>query len=183
MQIDKTTLPSMGDFDRFVKVLTHYAQEVAKLGELFPHFSIPRLHDAHGSWRNDLERVEDREDNLDAGLDHFKQCGHLAFWIRRHSPIVEYADLTSNYQDGGEHQFTRNETERRELLVSYGNEFIAFDFGLQFCLYYERRKAAPTERAKNFTITMEYIESVCHFLKFKQVSPHALYLIYKSLFV
>ena len=35
----------------------------------------------------------------------------------------------------------------------------------------------------SFTVSMEYIESVCHFLKFKQVSPHALYLIYKSLFV
>ena len=83
MRIDDTTLPSIGNFDFFVDVLTHYAQEVAKLGDLYRHFSFPRLHDAHGSWQNDLARVEDRRITLrpaliissNAAIWHFGSAG------------------------------------------------------------------------------------------------------------
>jgi len=156
----------------------NYAKEVFFLAKLFPVVSEQRTNDAHAAWCMDIDRVGVNE-RLQDGLDHFKRCGHLAYWLRRSSPVVDAEDIAGMLTYAGGSTVTPEEQGFRDLLFEYGNEYLAFDFALQFSLFYERDGASP--RAHGLNITQDYIRTVCHFLKFKNVSPHALFLIYKSL--
>jgi hypothetical protein len=105
------------------------------------------------------------------GLDHFKQCGHLAFWVRRLSPVVEFSDL-----DFGDSEMPVKPKEKalRDLLKGYVNEYLAFDFGYHLCRYYEaRHKEKPSSRASRLALSPDYYQMISHFMKFKNVSPHA----------
>ncbi len=71
----------------------------------------------------------------------------------------------------------------RTLLISYSNEYLAFDFGFQICKYYEaKHKKRPSYRARELVLSEKYYQTTCHFLKYKTASPHALQLLFKSLF-
>jgi hypothetical protein len=184
MQVGADTLSSLLDRDTFVSAYCQYVTDVLRDGaRLFPQFAIPRLHDAHRAWTEDLHRVGHMEPSLDQGLDHFKQCGHLAFWLRRTSPLIDVVDTTKNIADAPGYPLTDSEMQFRELLFAYANEYLAFDLGYQICNYHERAKPGGSARAVNLIPSVEYYTTTCHFLKWKTVSPHAVYLIYKSLFV
>lgn len=78
-----------------------------------------RLWDAHGLWQEDLDRLKTYELN-GSTPDHYKQAGHLIYWLRRSSPVIAFniagnASLTSEARDF------------RDLLLRYGNEYLAFD--------------------------------------------------------
>lgn len=178
MKIEAQTLQDIEVWGKFEPVFTEYVKDVLKEARLFPKFSPQRIRDAHGAWLSDLTRVDKNEPNLGDGLDHFKRCGHLAFWIRRMSPLVDVVDLTANIADAPGYDLTNQEIEFRGLLYAYGNEYLAFDFGYQFCRFYELRRGL----ADKLVLGPDYLITICHFLKYKTVSPHALYLIYKSLF-
>ncbi len=182
MDITEGTLSALRDRDQFITIYPRFVTDVLAEARLFPKFAAPRLVDAHGAWKEDLYRVGEREPRLDAGLDHFKQCGHLVFWLRRMSPLVETIDLTQNIADAPGLPLINAEIQFRELLFGYANEYLAFDFGFQICKYYETTKEEPSARAATLTPGTDYYTVMCHFLKYKTVSPHALFLIYKSLF-
>jgi hypothetical protein len=182
MLITKDTLPALADRQKFVSTFSEYVKTAMGAARLFPRLAEPRVIEAHGAWQDDLQRVANREQNLDDGLDHFKQMGHLAFWVRRMSPVVEAHDITANIADAPGMPITADEQAFRDLLFAYSNEYLAFDFGYQICLFYERGKAPPSQRAETMLLSREYYNTMCHFLKYKTVSPHALFLIYKSLF-
>jgi hypothetical protein len=179
MQIDDKTLPSLKDFEVFKITFENYAAEVTRGALLKPVFSLPRLRDAHYAWLGDLKRLGETEDHLKDGPDHSKQCGHLAYWLRRQNPIVEYEDWHVSQEDP---YIYPDEEKKRDFITRYGSEFLAFDFGFQICSYYaqERLDKSKTDMPR---ISMEYLTNICHMLKFKHVSPHALYLIYESLFL
>ena len=179
MQIDNKTLPSLAAFDKFKILFETHAKQVTRGALLTPKFSLRRLQDAHYAWLDDLSRVTEREKKLAGGLDHSKQCGHLAYWIRRENPIIDYDDWHTIQEDS---HLYEDESQRRDFIAKYGSEFIAFDFGFQICSYYalERRDNPLLTQPK---LSMAYLTDVCHMLKFKHVSPHSLYLIYLSLFL
>ena len=180
MRFNKETLESIKDEETFAKTFSSFAMGAMGPARLYPTFSRPRLDEAHGSWLADLKRVKEHERNLVNGLDHFKQSGHLAFWVRRISPVIEFADL-----DFGESELPMKprETALRNLLKGYANEYLAFDFGYQICNFYEQKSVErPSPRAKGLILSPDYYQMICHFMKFKNVSPHAMHLIYKSLF-
>lgn len=170
------------DEDHFVRTYCEYAESVLRQARLYPKFAKLRIIEAHGAWTNDLHRVTANEANLEDGMDHFKRCGHLTFWLRRMSPLVEALDLTLNLGDAEGHPLAADEKAFRELLFGYANEYLAFDFGYQFCLYYERAKPGGSQRAQNMVLNEDYLRTMCHFLKYKTVSPHAVFLVFKSLF-
>ena len=174
-------LPSMANEDVFVKLFSKYAGEISFKACLEPKLSLSRLRDTHFAWRDDLKRVQERETRLKDGLDHFKQCGHIAYWLRRNSPITDYRDLSLIFE--GPDQLYPDEQEFRKVLENYGGEYMAFDFGLQICQYYEFERTDRIEKPRSPKISTEYMMDVCHMLKFKHVSPHSLYLIYRSLFI
>jgi hypothetical protein len=178
MRIDDTTLPRMIDFEFYESTFKLHAKECAKRGILAPRFSKARLRDAHYAWREDLQRVEGAEKYLDQGLDHFKQCAHLAYWLRRMAPIIEYEDIAALWEEPD--TLYAEEVAAREFLARYGTEFIAFDMGFQICLYYELEKLDNALRTPP-RLSGDYLTDLCHMLKFKHVSPHSLYLVYKSI--
>jgi hypothetical protein len=180
MRITKETLGEMFTRDGFKNIFAEYAMAVLGEARLFPRLSLPRIYDAQGAWQSDLTSLREREPLLGDGPDHFKQCGHLAFWLRRLSPVVEVADLDFGSSDI---PMTKHQHDFRELLFGYCNEFLAFDLGYQICRYYEaNQKEKPSERARSLLPSPAYCKTVCHFIKFKTVSPDAMHLIYKSLF-
>jgi hypothetical protein len=70
-----------------------------------------------------------------------------------------------------------------DQLFGYKNEYLAFDFGFQICKYHEIAKPGGSSRATVLRPPVEYYQIACHFLKYKTVSPHAIYLLYMSLFL
>jgi hypothetical protein len=180
MRINKDTLGSMLTKDGFNSIFAEYSMAVLDDARLFPRLSLPRMCDAHAAWKSEVEHVRENEPHLGDGLDHFKQCGHLAFWLRRLSPVAEVVDLDFG---SSELPMTPRQQDFRELLFGYCNEFLAFDLGYQICRHYEaRQKDTPSERARTLLPSLAYYKTVCHFIKFKTVSPDAMHLIYKSLF-
>lgn len=181
MLIDKDTLPQLKSFDKFHTTFSDFVIESALAALLRPVISKRRLKDAHYAWQDDLSRIAEREPNIDGELDHFKQCGHLAYWLRRAGPVIEFTDLVEEYgEEGGLYP---REIEERKLLVNYGTEYLAFDFGYQFCQFYEIARTDRETSPPPPNLNPEYLLTVCNFLKFKQVSPHAMYLIYKTMFL
>jgi hypothetical protein len=183
MDIKAGDLEAIEDEETFVRFFADYARSVLQQARLFPRLSKPGAIEAHGAWLSDLKRVNDHEPQLGEGLDHFKRCGHLAFWLRRMGPVVEAIDLTRNLDDAPGYDLSTDEIAFRDLLFGYANEYLAIDLGFQFCRYYEISKAGGSTRANSLILDEDYIRTNCHFLKYKNVSPHALYLIYKSLFL
>jgi len=179
MQIDDKTLPSLEVFDSFKKIFEAHVREVTKDALLSPIYSLPRLRDVHYAWRQDMSRLSQHEEKLANGLDHSKQCAHLVYWLRRQSPVVDYNDWHALQED--EYLYPE-EIEKRDFIAKYGSEFIAFDFGFQICSYYALERLDNPLHAQP-RLTMDYLTDVCHMLKFKHASPHALYLIYESLFL
>jgi hypothetical protein len=185
MDIRTGDLEAIQDEGTFVRFFVDYAQDVLSQARLYPRLSQQRVIEAHGAWLSDLKRVNNHEPQLKKGdgLDHFKRSGHLAFWVRRMGPVVEAIDTTLNLADSPGYDVSEDEAAFRDLLFGYCNEYLAFDLGYQFCRYYEIGKRGGSARAEALVLDEDYIRTTCHFLKYKNVSPHALYLIYKSLFI
>ena len=181
MQFDPDVLPRMADFNYFKATFDNYAVETAHKALLHPKMSLSRLHDVHFCWRDDLSRITEREPKLKDGPDHFKQCAHLAYWLRRRSPVVEYEDLHKKYEGDG--HIYDNERKLRDILDPYGGEYLSFNFGFEICQHYELNKECRAHKDLKIAITDEYIIDACHMLKFKNVSPHSIYMIYRTLFL
>lgn len=179
MKITGSTLQAIHDDGfQFAQLFAWYVEQAFAVAALKPKISVQRLYEAHGAWKNDLDRVGKHEKKLTDGLDHFKQAGHLAFWIRRFCPIIEASCALNGDTPTAEQQ------AEREFLYSYSNEYIAFVLGYNICRFYEifRTDVNDYPRAKELKLTRGYVEMACHFLKYKTASPHALTMAYKSMF-
>ncbi|BBK30369.1 hypothetical protein STHU_10030 [Allostella humosa] len=181
MAIDGRCLPNLAQLDFFVDEFVAYCDETLDLGKLRPHYSISRIRDAHHAWRDDLARVGAAEPNLAEGMDHLKQCGHLAYWLRRMAPVIDYEDVLKAAEDDPEPY--PEEAAFRSMITGYGTEYLAFDFGRKICSIYEELRVDRGTPFQHPAITATYIKDTCHMLKFKHVSPHSMYLIYRSLFL
>jgi hypothetical protein len=179
---DGTFEKILDDRNAFCNFFCGYVVEVFGEARLTPQFSLSRIEDIYGAWRNDLSRVGNHEPKIEEGLDHFKRSAHLAFWIRRFSPVIALHDNRLNLGDAEGYGPTAAELKFRDLLYGGSNEYLAFDLALQFCLHYEQHKEDAVDLSQ-FRIDQEYVEMMCHFLKFKSVSPHSIYVILKSLFL
>ncbi len=185
--ITESTLDEIAsDFAKFKAFFEAYVTYVAVQGaRLTPVISPARLQDAHSFWTEDLDRLKTFSLSANDGAqipDHFKQAAHLAFWIRRQGPVVEYHDAY-NPQDSFSQPADQAEEKMRDLLFNFGSEYLAFDLGYLICRYYEIGRRSESEASEtDFHLDTDYIKTVSYFLKAKSVSPHALYLIYKSLF-
>lgn len=142
-----------------------------------PHWNRGRCQDAYFQWMQDLERVEAVEDKV-RRADHLKCAAHLVYWLRRASPVDEFAyDPPLNTS--------------KEFMLKYGREYLAFDLGYRAGQLYERKihgRNLP-ESAFSLKSTLpgvpqnDFIETTVHVMKLKHVSPHALLVIYKAIFL
>ncbi|MBF0604575.1 MAG: hypothetical protein HQL07_12895 [Nitrospirae bacterium] len=136
---------------------------------LDPYFSRQYTEEVYDAWIDDLKRVS-RHDMKSEELDHFKHASHLCFWIRRMGPILELMEKDSFPPDSH-----GDKGRELDLITKYRNEYLAFRIGLTICGDFEPHSKHPK-------LTYDYIASLCRFMRYKHVSPHALFLIYKSLF-
>lgn len=166
--------PQLKDRKWFIDCVAAHFTNHHQIMRVNVRLSARRLQDAHSFWLGDEQRILQTEMSSSLELDHFKQAAHLAYWLRRSSPIVEIID---NSNSGFE-----NIDENREFHYKYANEYSAFMFGYDICRFFEAHRVDSGVFANDFELDEDYVAVMCQFLKAKNVSPHALFLIYKSLF-
>lgn len=157
----------------FNRVITEEARDTARrFGAEIARFSNLRIAQAQDYWQRDVMRLREtirpsRPDVLPEP-DEFKQAAFLAYWLRRR--IVVDGVQTKNLD-----------------LARYMNEIVAFVIGFRICHLHQAIRPEISgeealERIRQFQLTKKYVREVAVFLHHKNVSPHALYLVYKSLF-
>lgn len=182
MIITEATLPAIeATEDDFVKFYTDFAREIMADACLLPLLNKQRIVAAYAAWKADLARIEDHEPELHEGLDHFKRAGHLTYWARRMSPVIDANEPSFDLYEAHEDPIEESERVLRQRMFGLWNEYIAFEIGLQICKFYEVGQPGAIRGITFFPAT-DYYDTMCHFLKLKNVSPHALFLIFKSLF-
>lgn len=137
--------------------------------------SDSKLRDVYEFWTTDLQRVKDFELQTSKDVDHFKQSGHLIYWLRRSNPISEI-NIGEAWSEDEE------EVKWQELVVKYGIQYSALKMGFDICRFFEAEKVGSKYYTNEFKLDIDYYETYCHMLKAKNVSPHAVFLTLKSLF-
>jgi hypothetical protein len=132
-----------------------------------------RLLEAHQFWAQDMERLRRFELPTSASIDQFKQVGHLVYWLRRSSPIVacECVEPVEGEDEGP-----------RAFFLKYDSQYCALVLGFELCAFHCANAVGSDFYASDYQLDRDFAEVMCHFLKVKSVSPHALHLIFKSLF-
>jgi hypothetical protein len=137
--------------------------------------SRPKLLEAHIFWKEDMARIKQFELVDSSTVDEYKQCGHLAYWLRRFNPISELRIYEAPENEA--------ETKRQDFFKKYGSQFTSFMIGFDLCVYAASNAEGSPFYMDDFQLSADYTHIVSHFLKSKDVSPHSMFLIYKSLFM
>jgi hypothetical protein len=161
-----------------------YKQVVFSMEPIVPVLSDYWISQAHYRWTKDINSVREKE-YAGGTLDHFKSAGFLCYWLRRCPPLSELTTNLDTTFAGIRHR------EPNKLLIQYGNVFAAFDIGLRICRYWESARTdiaypdAVREAMMKLSIPQrsEYISDICYTLAEKNISPHSLNMLYKSLFL
>jgi hypothetical protein len=146
-------------------------QEIARLNGCEMQPSARRLREARELWLNELSNMK-----ITGGgePDHFKQAGFLTYWLRRRLVISitrEGANFTGSSQ---QIQF-----------LERPNEICSFILGFRICLFFQANRKSGEERRQylsSIELQSEFVKDAGILLYEKQLSPHAMYLIYRSLF-
>lgn len=136
-----------------------------------------RLKSAHNLWLKDLKRVSEN-DMGNGNLDHFKHAGYLAFWIRRASPLIRI-----DFEEEAFEKLSEGDQYYVDFLTQFGNEHLAFTLGYEICLFFECYKISAPKDPKAFGFDSPFAHDINSTLKRKNMSPHALNLIYRALFM
>lgn len=136
--------------------------------------SSSRTDESRVYWTRDMSGVKV---DGDTPPDHFKHAGFLCFWLRRRIVLDEIIDTGR----------AGVSTSSKTFFANYGSELCAFLAGYWLCLGFEysaEMDAAEDIEAllSKLEVSPNYLTEVCKLMRYKEVSPHALYLIYKSLF-
>jgi hypothetical protein len=145
--------------------------------------SVRRLGEAFDFWREDRTRTLAEGIATSVTLDHFKHASFIAFWLRRMLPINQTL-VVSAYKSVRE---DTDANDDQKFFLRYGNELCALLIGFQVCFFYEvgrRRGVQPVHALdlRRYSLPRQTIADFVMILKHKNMSPHALYLMYKSLF-
>ena len=67
-------------------------------------------------------------------------------------------------------------------MLQYGSEALAFDLGISICVFFEiHQKGNHNRMVPDFS--SDYVKAISYFMKFKNISPHSMGMIFRSLFV
>lgn len=160
---------------------------------LKPLISKYNVTEAHALYLKDIRRLENMENNGQPA-EEIKRAAFLAYWLRRLSPIHGVLSRSD---------FNLEEDDR--FLYLYANEYCALDLAFRIVRYFEVQKisaiieSSPKAQLiidqeyqlkleklsdlRSYALPKDYIKDFCHLLKEKSLSPHALYIILKSLFI
>jgi hypothetical protein len=149
-----------------------------------------RVGEVFDYWTADASRtLKDGINQSTTELDHFKNASFIAFWLRRQIPI----NTTFILRADGEIVDGNPLSSEQEVFFRYGNEICALLIGFQLCLYYElvrkdndanvvQFKGPRIDYINKLRLRHELVREFGMVLKHKNMSPHGLYLMYKSLF-
>lgn len=145
-----------------------------------------RIGEAHDFWLWDVKCTLDHAtDDQTIELDHFKHAAFIAHWLQRFLPINDIYYDPHPKADGApsaaQIQFSR-----------YGAELCALFAGFYICLGYETHSVAaqadPPVSVISDAIGVKslppyFLSEYPKLLKQKSISPEALYMLFRSLFV
>lgn len=184
-------LSRLDDRKWFIECMAFNFYLIGSRWNSFVETSERRLGETYDFWKVDAKRTLDS--GIDKGsreLDHFKHASFIAFWLRRQIPINRTLRLRADGVVGGGEPYS----SEQEFFFRYGNEICALGIGLELCLYYEfiGKNTATGKLVSIAPNRLNYLSSCklhhecvrdyAMVLKHKNMSPHALYLLYKSLF-
>ena len=172
MRLESQTFESIEVWEKFEDLFRTHCEHVGAMGACSPIVSPSRVSQAHLRWKDDLKRNNDMNMPDGTEADHFKRAAFITYWLRRTQPILGWKPW---HVPCG----TPAETKGRNILFQYGSEATAFLLGFYLAYAFEQ-KSIPANR--KFLLDHGYLLDVCYVMKVKNVSPHALYLLFKSLF-
>ena len=153
-----------------------------------------RAYEAHDLWIEDLERLLEHGIEDSSDLDIYKHAGFLTYWLRRRLVIntVEIDNSDSPNPKISIKEHIDNLPSNMKEYLQYHNEMSAFEFGMQICFNYRinnlQENGASKEEIEEFINRVSknsavIISDIVVFMKQKSVSPHTLYLVFKTLFL
>lgn len=190
-----------GDPNFFAECMTAFAIDIGASFGCDIEVSASRLLDTYDHWQGDVNRAASEnfpengipldEEIQPIELDHLKHAGFITFWIRRSVPIQNISKQSNPIKSVSDRMMQR--------FYAFSNELFAVRVGLGICLSYEARIVREeieksgkiltidqrnqslfiSRRLSNWNLIRDYL----HILKHKNISPHAIYLIYKTLFI
>ena len=137
---------------------------------LYPVISNSALNDVHACYMDDIKRLGSK---MATDPDHFKRAGIMAYWLRRHNPVLKFQEDGPPPIKPSKNQDLDNVTD---IMIEYGHVYLAFATGYTICRFFESWRSTIPELDK------DYIDGICYLMKYKSISPHALGFIYRSLF-
>lgn len=177
------------DRDFFARAIAQFYALTAGQHGCSITLSDRRLKEAHAAWTHDCNHALQSETDKDTiALDHFKHSAFIAFWLRRSIPINDIFFVAEKKAEGG----VPSVAQRR--FAQYGNEIAALYAGFTVCLAYET--AAMLEREEGEDGKPHIISDAIgvqsfppylqneypRILKHKSMSPHGMYMLFRSLF-
>lgn len=166
------TLNKIQDFEWFYKCVSYEYNSFASRYKCKIELSKKRVRQAHGYYLRDAERFRNYGIEGNSDLDHFKHAGILAYWLRRRMIINTVIFEKHPSLPDEKMPFPVQEDFSEE----YENEYCAFLFGLKICSHYEGK-------ATHDNIANTFARDITTVMRHKNVSPHALIMIYRSLFM
>lgn len=175
-KINKDVFKKIENEDEFGALIAREFDSYSRHANLSLQYSTDLLHDAYQSYQWDVKRLTENMPDSPSP-DHFKLSGCLAYWLRRNSPIASWEIIDSNHKISAEKQ------KSRDFLYNYGRVYHPFMLGYRICWFFEYHKQGAAKRRIPDSLDSDYVHTICYFMKHKSVSPHALGLIYRSLFL
>ncbi len=182
-EIDRFTLRSLEDKEVFVDFVGRAFHAMAGNFGLFVHFNMALAQDAYFQWMQDIDRVRKFEQDVNEP-DHIKKCAHLVYWLRRFSPVNDFA--VNDVEGNGD-----VDADSYEFMMKYGREYLAFDLGYQIARHYERTINGRNLDDSAFSIqsvfpevhSHDFLKTIVHVMKTKMLSPQSLVIALKAIFL
>lgn len=159
--------PNLSHLSVFREVISSEYESICAYFGCLPKINDIDLLKAQDHWIDDMESLPIAESTEP---DHFKHAGWLCHWLRKKQPIT---------------QLTIHDDKKMEdwFEDSY-NEVCAFVVGLKLvifheCCEYDYSNEQIVKAAKRGAY-IDILPDVALYLDHKNVSPHAIYLIYKA---
>ena len=163
----------LSDANWFHDFLTFQSLTMFQAFGYLPALNQSGIWDIHERWKDDIERIS-ANDFERGDLDHFKQGGHLCFWVRRTRAVIECYPTTEEAEELS--------PIVTDVLLMYPNEYLGWDIGFKICRYFEAKRKRRRISLQFYIPSVKYIHNMCHFLSTKATSPHGVAMMYRSLF-
>ncbi len=179
--------------DWFIECMTCNFYFIGKRYGCIPIISRRRMGEAYDYWQEDVNRTLALGIQKTTELDHFKHASFIAFWLRRTLPINEIRLALTIIE-----REKNIKSDKQKKFLRYGSEICALHIGFMLCLFFEECSVIANEieggrtvygiisdrttYLKKCQLKQPIVDDYTMIMKHKNMSPHGIYLLYKSLF-